>query len=255
MQEFWQKYCVGISVFIGLGLLWELAAYLELYNVVLFPPPSQIWTGFLEIFMDGTWWRDIKFSSMRYGGGFFLGNIIGIIFGVLTGRIAILNRLLGPILNYLRATPSVALVPAAIVWFGIGEVEKLFIVTWGCTFPVWINTHAGTSEVEREYIWAAQTLGATGWRLYLEVIAPRALPYIVAGSRVSVATGFFALAAAEMAGAYEGVGFRIFHSHEFFRTDIMLSAIMTIGLMALLSDTLFVRIVRIILPWWGREAI
>lgn len=249
MSNTYQKYLLGVCVFLGLGLLWQAGARLGFFNIVLFPPPSRIWSGFVEIYEDGTWWKDVRYSGARYLTGYAIGNAVGIVLGFLTGRIQILNRLISPVLNYLRATPSVALVPAAIVWFGIGEMEKIFIVAWGCTFPVWINTFAGSREVETEYIWAAQTLGASGWKLYMEVYLPRALPYIVAGSRVSIATGFFALAAAEMAGAYEGIGFRIFHAHEFFRTDIMFSAILTIGLFALICDNLFVQIVRLALPW------
>jgi ABC-type nitrate/sulfonate/bicarbonate transport system permease component len=157
------------------------------------------------------------------------------------------------LLNFLRSTPAVALIPLAIVWFGIGELEKIFVVIWGVTFPVWLNTHTGVLEVEKEYVWAAQSLGATGWRIYREVYMPRALPFIIAGARMGIATAFFALAAAEMAGAFGGVAFRIFHSHQMFRTDKMMVAILTIGLLGIVFDRLFVRIMRWIIPWWAGE--
>lgn len=123
----------------------------------------------------------------------------------------------------------------------------------GVTFPLWLNTHAGVSEVEREYIWAAQSLGATGWRIYLEVYVPRALPFIIAGTRMGIATGFFALAAAELAGAFSGIAFRIFYSYQLFRTDKMMVAILTIGFLGIVCDRLFVRIIRWLLPWWRGE--
>jgi ABC-type nitrate/sulfonate/bicarbonate transport system, permease component len=202
----------------------------------------------------GEWGRDLQYSLFRYMIGFILGNLLGILLGVLTGRIQVIRDSLGPLLNFLRSTPSVALIPLAIVWFGIGEPQKIFIVTWGVTFPVWLNTFSGVSEVESEYVWAAQSLGAKKWQIYREVYFFRALPFIIAGARMGIATGFFALAAAEMGGAFEGIAFRIFNSHQMFRTDKMMVAILTIGLLGITFDRLFVFLMRWLLPWWkGKE--
>jgi ABC-type nitrate/sulfonate/bicarbonate transport system permease component len=245
---------LGLLSFTILWILWEMVALFHLYNVILLPPPTMFWKGLVEIATDGTWLSDLKYSGGRYFAGLLLGNILGIILGALSGRVSIVRKLIAPVLNYFRAVPAVALIPAAIVWFGIGETEKIFIVTWGCTFPVWLNTFIGMSEVEREYIWAARALGTSNMRMYPEVYLPRSLPYILAGTRVSIATGFFALTAAEMAGAYNGIAFRIFQSHEFFRTDIMLVSILTIGLIALLCDHLFVLGVRKFMPWSKRNS-
>lgn len=89
--------------------------------------------------------------------------------------------------------------------------------------------------------------------MYYEVFLPRALPYIISGTRIAVATGFFALAAAEMAGAYEGVAFRIFQSHSMFRTDKMLVAILVIGCIGLVADRTFVAIAKRLVPWWNPQ--
>jgi ABC-type nitrate/sulfonate/bicarbonate transport system permease component len=202
---------------------------------------------------SGEWLRDLGASLSRYGVGFLLGTFLGILLGILTGRIQLLRDSLSPLLNFLRSTPSVALIPLAIVWFGIGEPQKIFVVAWGVTFPLWLNTHAGVSEVEREYVWAARSLGAKGWRIYLEVYLPHALPFIIAGTRMGIATAFFALAAAEMSGAFSGVAFRIFYSYQLFRTDKMMVAILTIGFLGIVSDRVFVHVVRWLLPWWKGE--
>jgi ABC-type nitrate/sulfonate/bicarbonate transport system permease component len=202
---------------------------------------------------SGEWVSDLRYSLFRYGVGLALGSLLGILLGVLTGRIQTFRDSLGPLLNFLRSTPSIALVPLAIVWFGIGEQEKIFVVTWGVTFPVWLNTHAGISEVQKEYVWAARSLGAAGWPIYREVYVPWALPFIITGTRMGIATAFFALAAAEMAGAFGGVAFRIFHSHQMFRIDKMMVAILTIGLLGITFDRLFVRLMRWFLPWWAGE--
>ncbi|MGH8475337.1 MAG: ABC transporter permease [Blastocatellia bacterium] len=193
---------------------------------------------------------DLKASLTRYLSGLSIGSLIGVATGLLTGRSRFLHDTVGPVLNFCRSTPSVALIPLAIVWLGIGEGSKIFVVAWGATFPVWISTHAGVAEVEREYVWAARSLGVSRWRIYIEVYLPRALPYIISGIRIAVATGFFALAAAEMAGAYEGIAFRIFQSHSMFRTDKMMVAILMIGCLGLASDRVFVAVARRLVPWW-----
>lgn len=234
----------------GVLLLWELISRIGLYNPRLFPPPSQTARAFFQMVVSGELVNDLRCSLSWYVVGFALGSVLGIAFGMLTGRIRIIRDILGPLLNFPRSTPLVALIPLAIVWFGIGTQEKIFLVAWGVTFPVWLSTQAGVSEIEKEYVWAAESLGATGWRLYREVYLPSALPFIIAGTRTAIATGFFALAAAEMAGAFCGVAFRIFYSQQMFRTDKMMAAILTIGFLGILCDRLFVRVMRWFLPWW-----
>ncbi len=235
---------------LGLLTLWQTLSNAGFYNTHLFPPPIQIGRAFRAMVVSREWLGDLQSSLFRFSIGFILGNAMGILLGMLTGRSQLFKATLGPLLNYLRSTPSVALIPLAIVWFGIGEMEKIFIVTWGVVFPVWLNTTAGFMEVEQEYVRAAHILGARGWRLYAHVYAPRALPYIVAGARMGIATGFFALAAAEMSGTSSGIGFRIFHSHQLFRTDMMMVAIMTIGLLGISIDRIFVSMLGRVLPWW-----
>jgi ABC-type nitrate/sulfonate/bicarbonate transport system permease component len=230
--------------------IWEVAAWNQWYAVELFPPPHRLLTALLEGIISGELFADLKASLIRYLGGLSIGAMVGVATGLLTGRSQFFHDTVGSLLNFCRSTPAIALIPLAIVWLGIGEGSKVFVIAWGATFPVWISTHAGVAEVEREYVWAAQTLGVQRWRMYYEVFLPRALPYIVSGARIAVATGFFALAAAEMAGAYQGVAFRIFQSHSMFRNDKMLVAIIVIGCIGLLSDRVFVAVARRFVPWW-----
>ena len=245
---------LGWATLVFILVLWEMLSRFRLYNPHLFPPPTQIAQAYFDMINSGEWIRDLSSSLYRFGMGFLLGNALGVLFGVITGRSQMARATMGSVLNYLRSTPSVALIPLAIVWVGIGEVEKIFIVTWGVTFPVWLNTSSGIAEVEQEYIRAAQSLGVKGWRMYREVYLPRALPFIIAGARMGIATAFFALAAAEMSGAYSGIAYRIFYSHQIFRTDKMMVAILSIGLLGIIIDRLFVFIIQKILPWWREEA-
>ena len=240
----------GLLAAIG---IWHSLSNSTLYNSKLFPGPVVVFTALAEMIASNIWFHDVSSSMGRYFAGYIIGALLGVSLGVTTGSIRWFRDLVSPLMNFLRGTPSVALIPLAIVWFGIGDTEKIFVISWGVLFPIWLNTQAGIAEVDKHLIWAAKSLGASQMRIHLEIFLLGALPYILAGGRMAIATGFFALAAAEMAGAFNGVAFRVFHSHQMFRTDRMLASIFTIGLLGIGLDYAFVRFWRWRLPWWSPD--
>lgn len=231
-------------------ILWECVSRSGLYPPHLLPPPSVVARALRGMALSGELWLDIKSSGVRWLCGLFIGNLAGISLGVLTGTIPSLKNSVGQILNLLRTLPFIVLIPLSILWFGLGETAKILIVAWGALFPVWLNVEVGVGNVEREYVRAAQCLGAEHFRLYWEVHLHRCLPHLVAGVRVSIATATFALAAAEMAGAFDGLAFRVFYSHEMFQTDKMMAGIVTLAALGFALDRGFVWASGRLLPWW-----
>jgi NitT/TauT family transport system permease protein/sulfonate transport system permease protein len=185
--------------------------------------------------------------------GLLIGSVIGILFGLLTGRIALFCFMTEPIAQFFRSIPAIAVVPLAVIWFGLGETSKIFLITFGVFFPVWINTLMGVRNVKPIYIRAARSLGSTREQLLRRVILPAALPFIITGLRISVSIAFIMLAAAEMAGARSGLGQLIQESYLVFRTDRMMVGIAMLGLMGLIADRLFMASLRRIFPWYGAE--
>jgi ABC-type nitrate/sulfonate/bicarbonate transport system permease component len=240
----------GGAAFAFLVLIWWGVAAAGVVNERLIPSPSAVLGAFRGMLASGEWQRDLASSLGRYGAGFVLGNVLGVLLGVLTGHYRIARYTVGAVLNFARSTPTIVLIPVAMVWLGIGESEKVLVVTWGVLFPVWLNTHTGLAAVEKEYVWLAQSLGATKAQLYRHVYLPHTLLHIVTGARMAVATGFFALAATEAVGAFSGIAFRAFFAYQTFRTDRMFVAILTITSLALVVDRLFVQLVRSVVPWW-----
>lgn len=240
----------GGAAFAVLALLWWGVAAAGFVNERLLPSPPAVLRAFREMLASGEWQRDLASSLGRYGAGFVLGNMLGVLLGVLTGHSRIARYTVGAVLNFARSTPTIVLIPVAMVWLGIGESEKVLVVTWGVLFPVWLNTHTGLVAVEKEYVWVAESLGATKAQLYRHVYLPHTALYILTGARMAVATGFFALAATEAVGAFSGIGFRAFFAYQTFRTDRMFVAILTITSVALVVDRLFVQLVRRVVPWW-----
>ncbi|MCA3276514.1 MAG: ABC transporter permease [Alphaproteobacteria bacterium] len=241
---------LGTLCFVLVGTTWEFAAWIAPASFVAVPPPSTLPPVFLEMLNQGIFLKDMSASLTRYSLGLGLGIVVGILLGIATGRDKRVAALLSPLCHYLRSIPSVALIPVAIAWFGISDLQKVFIIIWGCAFPVWLNTSVGLAGVDERYVWTARTLGAERVNLFISVYLPHALPFILSGMRISIANGFFALAASELAGSSSGIAYRVFRSYELFRTEEMMIGILTIGSLSLFFDTAFTRTFRKIVPWW-----
>jgi len=233
-------------------LVWEIVSRSGLINPALFPPPGVIVKAAITMFKTGELVWDIFASIQRVVLGFFLASIFGISFGLLTGRIKFIEKTIGPIIQLLRPIPSIALVPLAIVWFGLGEISKYFLVFWGAFFPIWVNTHLGAKAVDRKILWAAKSLGAKGTKILYEIVLPASIPYIIAGMRIGIGIAFICLVAAEMAGAFRGVGYRIYASHLIFRVDKMMVGILFLGILGSSADRLFAFIVNRVFPWYQK---
>jgi len=238
-----------IATFIIFLLLWEFISKSGFFNINLFPPPTKVFRAFLESLLTGEFFNDVSISLIRAIFGFAIGSMIGICLGILTGRITIFRLTIGQIAHFLRNIPSIAFVPLVIVWFGIGETSKILLVMWGVIFPVWISTHQGVINIDKHHIWAIKSLGANRLQTLKEVIFYGSIPFIVSGMRIGIAISFITLVAAEMAGAFSGVGYRILTSHLIFRVDKMILGIATLGLMGLVADRCYIIAVKNLFPW------
>jgi len=240
---------IAISTFALLIAAWELLAKIGAYNTFLLPPPTESIAAIMKLWREGLLQADVLSSMQRYLPGFIIGGSIGIVAGVISGISKNIQASVNPLFHYLRSIPPVALIPFVLVLFGIGDVGKVSLVAWACFFPVWLSTQAGIKQVPREYIWAADVFAVKGLRRVVDVWVPFALPYILSGVRISVATGLFALAAAEMFAASSGIGFRIVYSHQLFQTDTMVGMILLLGLIALVMDQLLYFLVKRVARW------
>lgn len=241
---------VGVSSAIA---LWQLVLETGIIDPRLMPAPMTVFRAAMSMAESGELFTHIGASVARAITGLIIGSAIGILFGLLTGRIAIFGYLTEPIAQLFRSIPAIAFVPLAIIWFGLGEQSKLFLIVFGVFFPVWINTLMGVKNVRPVYIRAARSLGVSRQQELRRVIFPAALPFIMTGVRISVSIAYIMLAAAEMAGALVGLGQLIQESYLVFRTDRMLVGIVMLGILGLLSDRLFMAGVRRLFPWYGAE--
>jgi ABC-type nitrate/sulfonate/bicarbonate transport system permease component len=239
-----------VAVSLGLILIvWSLASAFGWANPDFVPSPASILAAAVELHGDGVLLADLSISLRRAAFGFVLGSVLGVVLGLLTARLRIVGYTLHPFLNVLRPIPAIALAPLAIVWFGIGEPSKYFLITYTVFLAVWLNTDHGASHVATTYIRAARVLGAGMVREFFEVVVPAAAPHIVSGIRLGAALAFLSLVAAELTGASAGIGYRIQEARQFFRTDRMFVGLVELGVLGGLLDYCFLRIGRRLVHW------
>lgn len=241
---------LGTSVFF---LAWEALSRSGWVNPVMLPGPSVIVRTALAMLASGELQTHLKQSLIRALAGFAIGSTLGIVLGIAMARLPRVDSLLNPLVQMFRAVPALAFVPMAIFWFGIGEVSKIFLISWGVFFPVWVNTSLGVRDTNPLLGRAAASLGASGWRMLAFVVLPGALPFIIAGLRISLSVAMVLLVASELAGAMFGVGYLIQMSQQVFRVDQMFVGLISLGAMGFSADLLFNRVVRKMLPWYGAE--
>lgn len=232
--------------------VWSTLTALEVFSPQVLPSPARVWSSATSMATEGTLFTDLYWSGRRALTGFLLGSVLAIAVGALTARSKIVNTMLEGTLQAIRPIPAIALVPLAILWFGIGEESKLFLVSLGVFFPVWITAHTGIAATRRDYLQVAACLDASRRQTLFEVVLPAALPMIVAGLRVGIATSFILIVAAEMTGATSGLGFRLDQARLFSQADRLFVALVFLGLLGALADGVFHRLTA---PFtsWSRE--
>lgn len=230
-------------------LVWAGVSALQIFPETIFPTPWSVFVSVGELYRDGLLGSDFRASLGRACVGFAIGASLGVVVGLLTGRTKAIRTLLGPFLTLLRPIPAIALVPVAIVWFGIGEGSKYFVISYTVFLTVWFNTHHGMEYVPDIYIRASRSLGASRLREFFCVVIPAAAPYIFAGLRLGVALAFLSLVAAELTGASSGIGYRLQEARQYIRTDQMFALLIELGAVGALIDFVFGAIGHRLVHW------
>jgi taurine transport system permease protein len=196
--------------------------------------------------------KDILISSQRVLVGFFLSVLVGVPLGIFMGRP--LKALLDPVISLIRPLPAMSWIPLSILWLGIDESQKYAIVFMGCFASVLVYTMDATRRVDPLLTRAAQNLGAGRPAIIMHVILPGALPSIMSGLKVALAIAWTCVISAELVGATEGLGFRIWYAKDQFNTSLVLLGMVCISLTVLVLDLVFRLVEWAALPWLREEA-
>jgi len=231
-------------------ILWQFIVYLRIFPQYLLAGPAEVFNMLILSTFESTalkagmrpWPEHVIMSVIRAMTGFIVAAAVGIPLGILMGWYKSIEALIDPIFELIRPIPPIAWIPLAILWFGIGLSSKVFIIWLGAFIPCLINSYVGVKTVDPTLIRAAKTLGANDRQIFLTIAIPYALPTIIGGLRIAVGSAWMCLVAAELIGADIGLGFLSMHGMQWLRPDITILAMVLIGFLGFLFDSIIRKI-------------
>ncbi|WLS77572.1 aliphatic sulfonate ABC transporter permease SsuC [Erwinia pyri] len=230
-------------------VVWQIASQAGWLSTRILPSPEAILITFWKLSASGELWQHLAISSWRAAVGFTIGGSIGLILGLITGMSRLGERLLDTSVQMLRNVPHLALIPLVILWFGIDESAKIFLVALGTMFPIYLNTYHGIRNIDRGLVEMARSYGLSGWSLFIQVVLPGALPSIMVGVRFALGLMWLTLIVAETISANSGIGYLAMNAREFLQTDVVVVAIILYALLGKLADVSALLLERVWLRW------
>lgn len=234
---------------VTLLLIWQIAANIGWLEKRILPAPSAVVLAFWHLLLSGELFTHVRVSAGRALLGLLIGGGLGLVLGLLNGTSRFAANLLDSTLQMIRNIPALALIPLVILWFGIDETAKLFLVAVGVFFPVYINTYHGIRSVDPDLIEMGNAYGLSRRELYQQIILPGAMPSILVGLRFSLGLVWVILIVAETISAQSGIGFMTMNAREFLQTDVVLVGILLYALLGKFADSLVKGLEYYFLRW------
>ena len=239
----------GITLVALLLLIWELAGVFKWVSPLSLPRVSAVAATLWELLLSGELSKELAASLWRMFAGYFIGVGLGVATGLLMGSFRPMYKLLEPITEILRPIPSPAYVPIAILFLGIDDEMKIFMVAFSAFFPVLLNTYSGVRGVDPVQLQTASTFGVKGAKLLWQVVLPSAAPFIFTGMRVSLAVALIVMVISEMVAASNGIGYFILAAQRGFKTREMFAGIVTLAVLGYFLNRVFLIIENRVLAW------
>lgn len=201
------------------------------------PAPTDVVKAGINLARTGELFRHLGISTQRALLGFLIGGGTGFLLGLLNGILPLAEKLFDTSIQMIRNIPHLAMIPLVILWFGIGEEAKLFLVSIGVLFPIYLNTFHGIRTVDSGLIEMGKVYGLSPLALFWQVILPGALPSILVGLRYALGIMWLTLIVAETIAADSGIGYMAMNAREFMQTDVIVFSIVVYALLGKLADT------------------
>ena len=251
--ERWLSLAVVAAAFAA----WELIAALQLVPTDLLPGPGTVAATFVDILRNGyretTLAQDVLSTLTRCGAGFLLACATGVPLGLLMGYRAKVGSAIDPIVQFMRPLPPLSYLVLLILWLGTGNASKIALLFLSA-FPIIASSAmAGVRSVHQQKLQVARSLGANEWQVFRFVILPSALPLIFTGARIALAVAFSTVVAAELMAATDGLGWMVFSASHFLRNDVIMMAIILLGVLGMLLNRVVLTLDRMVIHWRGVE--
>lgn len=241
-----------ILFFIALIGIWELLYLCGIWPEYVLPSPVSVYKTLIRGFQNQTFLVGIAISMKRIAIGYGISIIIGVFLGLLLGRVRMFEETLGSLISGLQTLPTICWLPLALLWFGLNDRAIIFLVIMGAVLSITIATDTGVKSVPSLYIRAAKTMGAKGWKLYLEVIIPAALPHIITGMKQGWSFAWRSLMAGELLIVCLGLGHLMMIGRELNDMSQVIAVMLVIVVIGILVDRLFfVKVECHIRERWG----
>lgn len=239
----------SVLTFIVLFTLWCLLSFSGLVSSIFLPSPLAVVQEIIDDAISGELWLNMGYSVFRVTAGFIVSALLAIPLGILAGSFKPAEAIIAPICEFVRYMPVPAFVPLVMVWFGIGEEAKIFIVFLGCFFQMTLMIADDARSVSDDLLSSSYTLGTTRWTTITKVLVPAMAPRLMATLRMVIGWGWTYLTVAELVASSSGLGYSILKAQRFMNTKAIFSGILVIGLLGLITDRLFALATKKLFPW------
>jgi ABC-type nitrate/sulfonate/bicarbonate transport system permease component len=239
----------GLLFFLGLLIVWELVAQARLINPLVVPPLSRILGVFSDLVWSGQIPLQVASSMKRAAAGYIMAAVVFIPLGILMGLSQSVYRLFEVIVEMLRPVPPPVMIPVAMLFFGLEDEMKIFVIFFSCAWPILLNTLDGTRNVDRVLLNTARTFGLSRWKIIWNIILPAASPQIVTGLKVSLPITLILVVISEMVGSTDGIGYFILDSQRRFRVAQMYAGMLTLAILGYALNHFFNVLYRLLMPW------
>ncbi|MFI9011550.1 ABC transporter permease [Actinosynnema sp. NPDC053489] len=252
---------VRVAAVAVLLALWELLVLARFWPPAVLPGPGQVWDQLLAASDSGngqggyagsTVVERLGVSLRRVGYGCAYGIVVGVGLGLLMGLVPLVRAVTEPFVTFLRALPPLAYLSLLVIWFGIDEEPKVYLLVVAAFPPVAVATAAAVTGVNRQYVEAAHALGANRLGVIGTVVLPASAPEILTGVRLAVGVAYSSVVAAETVNGADGIGGMVLNAQRYNQTAVVLLGLVVIGVTGLLIDTAILALQRAVSPWRGR---
>jgi sulfonate transport system permease protein len=221
---------------LGIVLAWQLASDLAWIEPILLPSPLYVLETIWTLLSNGQLLRHVAASATRVLNGFFLAAALGLSIGIVIGLFRPAARLADLLVQLLKPIPPIAWIPLSILWFGIDEGAKVFIIFIGAFYPILTSTVDALRQTDARYVELARVLEVPRHRFIREIMLPGALPHIMSGLRLGVTISWMCVVGAELIAAPNGVGFLIMDGRAMSQADVVVTGMVTMGVLGKLTD-------------------
>ncbi|MCA1189449.1 MULTISPECIES: ABC transporter permease [unclassified Saccharopolyspora] len=252
---------LGLGAVVVLVLVWQLVAVLRIWPEQIVPAPAQVWAQLLSTSDAGngqsgyagyTLLERLAVSLRRLAYGVGYGVLIGIVLGLVMGLVRPVRVMLEPLVTFIRALPPLAYLSLLVIWFGIDEEPKVYLLMVASFPPVAVATAAAVTGVGKQYVEAAEALGANRAQVIASVILPASVPEILTGVRLAVGIAYGSVVAAETVNGADGLGGMVLNAQRYNQTAVVILGLFVIGITGLVIDLLIVAVRQSLSPWRSR---